>query len=109
MSLFPLLDCPNHDALDFEVVVCIYPDGAEVAIGGTELDVSFVAMGKVEVLDGEFIVDKSDNDVTILGLNGSVDDSDVTIADSGFHHLITFHTSVEGRFGMLDEVSIEVE
>ncbi len=107
--LFPLLDRPNHDAPDFEVVVGINPDGTEVAIGGTKLNIALAAMGDVEVLDGELIVDESYNDVTILGLYGSVDDGDITIADACFHHRITFHASIEGRFGMLDKDSIEIE
>ena len=81
-GLFPLLDRPNHDPPDFEIVIGINPDGAEVAIGWTKLDVALAAMGEVKILDGELIVDESYNDVTILGLYGSVDDGDVTIADA---------------------------
>ena len=108
-DLLPLLDCPNHDAPDFEVVVFINSDGLEVAIGGTELDVALAAVGEVEVLDGELVVEEGDDDVTIPRLYGSVDDGDVTIADAGFHHRIAFHASVEGGFGVGDEVTIEVE
>ena len=108
-DLLPLLDCPNHDAPDFEVVIFINSDWLEVAIGGTELDVALAAVGEVEVLDGELVVEEGDDDVTIPRLYGSVDDGDVTIADAGFHHRIAFHTSVESGFWMSDEVSIEVE
>ena len=108
-DLLPLLDCPNHDAPDFEVVVFVNSDGLEVAIGGTELDVALAAVGEVEVLDGELVVEEGDDDVTIPRLYGSVDDGDVTIADAGFHHRIAFHASVERGFGVRDEVAIEVE
>ena len=108
-SLLPLLNRPDHDSPDFKVVICINSNGKEVAIGRTELDVSFTAMRKVEILDGEFIVEESDNDITIPWLNNSVDNCDVTITDACFHHRIALNPTIECCFRVLDKVTIEVE
>jgi len=108
-ELFPILDCPNHDSPDLEVVIDIDADGLELSIGRTKLDVALMAMGKVKIFDSELLVDVSDNHISVPWLYGTVDDRNVAITDAGLYHRIALHTCVERGLRVGDEVTIEVE
>ena len=47
--------------------------------------------------------------ITIPWFKGTVDYGYVTIIDTCFNHLVTFHFPVEGSFGITDKVTIEVQ
>ena len=66
-------------------------------------------MGEVEKLDCELIVYEGHDHVAIGCLCTSVDDGDVAVVDAGIDHAVAVDTSVEGGFGVLDKVTVEVK
>ena len=66
-------------------------------------------MGQVEELDGELLIDEPHHDVSIVRFDRAVNDSDVSVVDACVYHGVACHTTVEGGFGVLDEVAVEVQ
>ncbi len=66
-------------------------------------------MAEVEILNGKLLIDIPNHDIAVAGFETAIDDSDITIEDTGFNHRIAFNFSIESRFGIADEVTIKIQ
>jgi hypothetical protein len=51
-----VLDCPDHNAPNKEVILWCDSDGFEVLVGGSQLDISIRFMSQVKEFDGELTI-----------------------------------------------------
>ena len=66
-------------------------------------------MSQIEILDGELIIDISNNNIPVLCFNGTVNDSYITIIDASFNHRIAFHLAIECCFWIPNQITIEIQ
>ena len=66
-------------------------------------------MTQVEVLDGELIIDISNDNIPVLSFDGTVNDSYIAIIDTCFNHRIAFHLAIECCFWVPNQITIEIQ
>ena len=69
---------------------------------------SLLLMAEIEIFDRKLSIHESHDDVAVLGVDRSVDDSDVAVAYSRLYHRVAIYPSVESGFRMSDKVTVEI-
>ena len=65
-------------------------------------------MAEIEIFDRKLSIHESHDDVAVLGVDRSVDDSDVAVAYSRLYPRVAIYPSVESGFRMSDKVTVEM-
>lgn len=105
----PGLDGVDHHAPHLEVVGLVDAYGLIFGVGWSQFYVALVAVRQVEVFDGEFVVHIGHHYRAVGWFARLVDHRDVAVVDAGIHHRVAFNATVEGSFGMLYQVAVEVK
>ena len=109
LEFFEGADEVNHCTPDAELVRVVNPEHGVVGVGRAQLNVAVLAVCQVEVLHREATIPPGNDDGTIVGFHGAVDDYPVAIEDAGILHRIAIHIAIERSLGVLDEVAVEVQ
>lgn len=106
MFLLCLVDDSFYDAPDLKIRVAV--DGFDWISGvlGDESDNSFLL--HVESFDGESVVEQTDCDTLVEGVEAAVDDDEVAVVHKRLHG-VAAHPSAESGGLVLDELLVEVE
>lgn len=100
------MDDVGDNAPDLEPLSVRDIDGGEVRVGGNQHQ---ALAAFLQAFYREFAMDRSDDGLAHLGLNGPVNNQEVAVVDAGAKHGITHCSYEEGSCGMGDKVLIEIQ
>ena len=106
LPVFVVLNCIRHDSPDAKVVFFRHLDGFEGGIGGDQIDGILLNPNEFE---GEFTVDVANSRVSVLRVQGLVNDQNITIQNAGVLHGLAFDPAKKcaGRVG--NQLLVQIE
>ena len=95
----------GDDTPDYKVVLFFDQARGINMVLGYQLDDTATS---VQTLDGEFIVQQSQDDVVVLGRHAAVDHQGVALIDARPRHRVTLHPKEIGGVFVADELFVEI-
>lgn len=94
----------NDDTEDLQL-----PSGADGGIGLIGWIEHELTLLLAQGLQGEFVVDDGDDEITDIGELTLLDDDDIVRQDTGIDHGVAFHGDQRGLGGALDQIGVDTE